>query len=106
MAYRNGNYAAFYVEEPFRESRLGAYATPDFCHYQMLRVWKGADSGFPFNDSHMKNYNVRDGSSWEYTLKPRLRERLRNSKNIVFFLSSCTRASRSSWPRAARPMPS
>ena len=94
MVYRNGNYAAFYVDEPFHESNLGAYATPDFCYYQTLRMWKGADSSFPFNDSHMKNYNVRDGSSWEYTLKPRLRERLRNSKNIVLFLSSHTKASR------------
>ena len=60
----------------------------------MLRMWKGGDSSFPFNDSHMKNYNVRDGSSWELTLKPRLRDRLRNSKNIILFLSSYTRASR------------
>ncbi len=94
MSYRNGNYAAFYVDEPFHESNLGAYATPDFCYYQTLRMWKGADSSFPFNDSHMKNYNVRDGSSWEYTLKPRLRDRLRNSKSIVLFLSSHTKASR------------
>ena len=82
------------MDEPFHESNLGAYATPDFCYYQTLRMWKGADSSFPFNDSHMKNYNARDGNSWEYTLKPRLRERLRNSKNIVLFLSSHTKASR------------
>ena len=94
MTYRNGNYAAFYVAGPFHESNLGAYATPDFCHYQTLRMWKGGDSSFPFNDSHMKNYNVRDGSSWELTLKPRLRERLRNSKNIVLFLSTYTKASK------------
>ena len=30
MAYRNGNYAAFYVDEPFAENNLGANATPDF----------------------------------------------------------------------------
>ena len=94
MAYRNGNYAAFYVAEPFYDGNLGAYATPDFCYYQTLRMWKGGDSSFPFNDSHMKNYNVRDGSDWEHTLKPRLRGRLRNSKNIILFLSSRTRASR------------
>ncbi|MFC0180117.1 TIR domain-containing protein [Thorsellia kenyensis] len=90
MTYRNGNYAAFYVAEPFNASSLGAHATKDFCYYNMLRAWKGNEKIFPFNDSHDKNYNVRDNSNWESTLKPRLRERLRNSKNIVLFLSSNT----------------
>lgn len=94
MAYRNGNYAAFYVAEPFNASALGANATRDFCYYNMLRAWKGKDASFPFNDSHAKTYNVRDNSAWEFTLKPRLRERLRNSKNIVLFLSSNTISSR------------
>lgn len=49
------------------------------------------DSTFPFIDSHDKNYNVRDGSDWETTLKPRLRNRLNNSKNIILFLSSITK---------------
>lgn len=94
MAYRNGNYAAFYVTEPFNSSSLGANATRDFCYYNTLRMWKGADASFPFNDSHDKTYSVRDGSNWELTLKPRLRERLRSSKNIVLFLSSITTSSR------------
>jgi hypothetical protein len=59
-----------------------------------LKVWEAKDTTFPFNDSHNKNYNVRDGSDWETTLKPRLRERLRNSKNIILFLSSITKNSR------------
>lgn len=94
MAYRNGNYAAFYVAEPFDPSALGANAKKDFQYYNLLRAWKGADSSFQFNDSHDKTYNVRDGSDWESTLRPRLRERLRNSKNIVLFLSSITANSR------------
>ena len=94
MAYRNGNYAAFYVAEPFVESNLGAYAAHDFVYYQMLRAWKAKDWSFPFFDSHEKTYNVRDDSNWEATLKPRLRERLRNSKNMILFLSSETKASR------------
>lgn len=94
MANRNGNYTAFYVAEPFNTSKLGAHATKDFCYYNMLRAWKGADSSFPFIDSHDKTYSVRDGSDWETTLKPRLRERLRNSKNIVLYLSSNTVSSR------------
>jgi hypothetical protein len=94
MSYKNGNYAAFYVAEPFNQSSLGANSTKDFVYYNLLRAWKGKDEAFPFNDSHQKNYNVRDGSNWELTLKPRLRERLRESKNIVLFLSERTQNSR------------
>lgn len=94
MAYRNGNYSAFYVSEPFSESNLGATATKDFVSYSMLRAWKAKENEFPFVDSHNKNYNVRDGSDWEKTLKPRLHDRLRNSKNIILFLSSATKNSR------------
>lgn len=94
MAYRNGNYSAFYVSEPFSESNLGAAATKDFVSYNLLRAWKGADSTFPFIDSHDKNYNVRDGSDWEKTLKPRIHDRLNNSKNIILFLSSITKNSK------------
>lgn len=94
MSYRNGNYSAFYVSEPFSESNLGANATKDFNTYNMFRAWKGADDAFPFIDSHNKNYNVRDGSDWEGTLKPRLHERINNSKNIVLILSSITKNSR------------
>jgi len=94
MAYRTGNYSAFYVDEPFYESNLGAYAAKDFVSYNLLRAWKADDSSFPFVDSHGKTYNVRDGSDWEATLKPRLHERLNNSKNIVLFLSSVTKYSR------------
>ena len=91
MAYRNGNYSAFYVKEPFNENNLGAHSTKDFVSYNLLRAWKGADSSFPFIDSHNKNYNVRDGSDWEKTLKPRIRERISNSKNLILFLSSITK---------------
>ena len=92
MANRTANYAAFYVKEPFEESNLGAYATPDFVYYNQLRAWKGADNSFPFIDAHAKTYNVRDDSSWE-TLKRRLHDRLNVSKNIVFFLSDNTKNS-------------
>lgn len=94
MAYRNGNYSAFYVSEPFSENSLGAHATKDFVYYNLLRAWKANDSTFPFLDSHVKNYNVRDESDWEKTLKPRIHDRLNKSKNIVLFLSSITKNSR------------
>lgn len=88
------NYCAFYVSEPFSESSLGAHASKDFCYYNILRAWKGSDSSFPFNDAHDTTYNVRDNSDWESTLKPRLRERLRNADNIILFLSDYTVNSR------------
>lgn len=94
MANRIYNYSAFYVSEPFTETNLGANAAKDFVYYNMLRAWKGLDRSFPFSDAHETTYNVRDNSSWEYTLKPRLHERLRNSKNIILFLSENTRYSR------------
>ena len=94
MAYRNGNYSAFYVDAPFDESNLGAHATKDFVYYNLLRAWKGDDPSFPFTDSHDKNYNVRDGSDWEKTLKPRIHDRINNSKNLILFLSSITKNSR------------
>ena len=92
--YRNGNYCAFYVKEPFNQTNLGANACHDFDVYRMLQAWAEKYEEFSFCDSHDKTYNVRDDSDWETTLKPRLRERLRNSKNIVFILSSNTINSR------------
>ena len=94
MVYRNGNYTAFYVDEPFSESNLKAAATRDFVYYNMLKMWKANDSTFPFNNSHDKTYNVRDNSDWESTLKPRLHSRINQSKNIILFLSSVTKNSR------------
>lgn len=88
------NYSAFYVSEPFSESALGANATRDFNYYNLLKAWKASDSSFPFNNAHETTYNVRDNSDWESTLKPRLHTRLRNSKNIILFLSEYTVNSR------------
>lgn len=94
MANKTGNYCAFYVTKIGSDSNLAAHAVKDFVYYNMLRAWKGQDSSFPFNDSHNKNYNVRDTSDWETTLKPRLRDRINKSKNLVFFLSKDTKSSR------------
>lgn len=82
-------YTAFYVEEPFSESTLGADATHDFCHYRLLQAWNARDHSFNFKDAHKTTYNVRDDSEWD-TLKQRLHERLNNSKNIILFLSRIT----------------
>ena len=94
MPYRNGTYCAFYVDEPFDSSGFAAFFARDFVFYNLVRMWKHRDSSFPFINSHDKTYDVRDGSDWEGTLKPRLRMRLRESKNILLFLSEITKHSR------------
>ena len=94
MANKIYSYSAFYVAEPFSTSNLSAYATRDFIYYNMLKAWKSEDSSFPFYDAHGTTYSVRDSSDWDLTLKPRLHQRLQNSKNIILFLSSCTKQSR------------
>ncbi|MCH3980521.1 MAG: hypothetical protein LKE41_01120 [Prevotella sp.] len=93
MAKKIYNYCAFYVKEPFNESNLGANTAHDFVYYNTLRMWKGNDRSFPFLDAHGTTYQVRDSSLWE-TLRTKLHERLDNSKNIIFFLSSITKESR------------
>ena len=82
------------MADVIKQYNLGTCTAPDFCYYQTLRMWKGRDSSFPFFDAHGTTYDVRDDSDWEKTLKPRLHERLRNSKNIILFLSSETCNSR------------
>lgn len=94
MPYRNSNYTAFYVEESRLDSHLQSFFLRDLCYYQLLKTWKLEDSSFPFIDAHGKTYNVRDESDWESTLKPRLHERLRMSKNIILILSDVTRQSK------------
>lgn len=93
MSYRNGTYTAFYVDEPFIDGS-SSVTEFDFCYFNLLKAWKSKDESFPFIDSHQKTYQVRDGSDFETTLVPRIRERLRNSKNIILFLSSHTKPSR------------
>ena len=72
MTYRNCNYTAFYVDEPFSSSQLGAHATKDFCYYNTLRAWKGKNALFPFNDAHAKTYSVRDNAEATITRKAKI----------------------------------
>ncbi len=94
MTYRNRTYTAFYVTEPLDMSNLNLNAAKDFCYYNMIRAWTKKDPTFPFYDAHDRNYNVRDDSKWEETLKPRLHERLNYSKNILLILSRYTKNSK------------
>ena len=46
------NYVAFYVDEPFSASNLGANLAKDFCYYNILKAWKWENVSFPFYDAH------------------------------------------------------
>lgn len=84
MAYRNGTYVAFDgngQDDPTKG---------DLKYLGILRAWKESDNiDFNFTDSHKKTYQVRDSSS-EETLKSRLVERMRNSKNMLVIISDDT----------------
>ena len=84
MAYRNGTYVAFDgngQDDPTKG---------DLKYLGILRAWKKSDNiDFNFTDSHKKTYQVRDSSS-EETLKSRLEERMRNSKNMLVIISDDT----------------
>ena len=91
--YRNANYTAFYVDEPFSDNNLKAHSTKDFCYYHLICAWKNKGIVPSFIDAHDKTYNVRDSSTFD-TLKNRLRERLKKSKNILLIMSKITKASK------------
>ncbi len=84
MAYRNGTYVAF-------DGRGTTNPTEsDMKYYAILQSWnKNSKYDFSFSDSHKKTYRVLDDSSID-TLKGRLLERMRNSKNMVLIISGET----------------
>lgn len=92
--YMAKNYSVFHVEEPFNELSAGAMAQKDYFYYNQLRTWKFKDELFPFNDLHVKKYDVRDGSDWDTVLKPRIKQRLDQADNIILILSENTFQSR------------
>lgn len=84
MAYRNGTYVAFDGNGQTDPTK------GDLKYLGILRAWKESDNiDFNFTDSHKKTYQVRDTSS-EETLKSRLEERMRNSKNMLVIISDDT----------------
>jgi hypothetical protein len=85
MAYRNGTYVAFHA------AGTSDPTASDMKYFNLLRAWHvRGESDFAFVDSHQKTYAVRDSSSRD-TLRARLAERLRNSKNMVLILGETTR---------------
>ena len=87
MTYRNGTYIAFDGRDTTNPLES------DIKYFNLLKAWKEKDDEFTFSDSHKKNYQVRDTSTKE-TLKRRLYERLKNSKNMILILSEKTRNDR------------
>lgn len=96
MPNRISTYTAFYVDNTEISRQRPAYFVRDFYYYQTLKSWKHnpTSMSFPFIDAHGKTYSVRDDSDWETTLKPRLHQRLRMSKNMILILSDITKQSK------------
>lgn len=85
MAYRNGTYVAFHA------AGTSDPTASDMKYFNLLKAWHvREESEFFFSDSHAKTHAVRDSSS-RTTLRNRLAERLRNSKNMILILGSTTR---------------
>jgi hypothetical protein len=85
MAYRNGTYVAFHA------AGTSDPAASDMKYYNLLRAWHvREESDFQFINSHEKTAAVRDSSTRE-TLRGRLTERLRDSKNMILILGETTR---------------
>ena len=85
MGYRNGTYVSF---AGFGETNP---TKSDIKYFNILKAWnESKEIDFDFINSHEKTYKVLDTSS-EETLLKRLRERLNNSKNLLFILTSKTK---------------
>jgi hypothetical protein len=87
MAYRNGTYVAFHANNTSDPTES------DMKYYRLLTAWKIREEGdFEFIDSHAKT-EARDWTSKE-TLRTHMKERLRNSKNMILLLGPTTRFDR------------
>lgn len=86
MAYRNGSYVAFHANGtniPGGKS--------DIDYYNLLKAWSAKTSDdFTMCNSHEKTAAVRDTSSSERLMSV-LRERLKNSKNMVLIIGTTTK---------------
>lgn len=85
MAYRNGTYVAF---DGGGDTDI---TSGDIKYFNLLKAWnKSDDIEFTFSDSHQKTYQVSDESKLS-TLRARLLERIKNSKNFILILSEDTK---------------
>lgn len=84
MSYRNGTYVAFDGNATTDPTK------GDMKYYGLLQNWNNSKKyNLSFSDSHKKTYQVKDSSEIA-TLKARLLERMRNSKNMLLILSEDT----------------
>lgn len=84
MAYRNGTYVAFHA------NGTDVPTDSDIKYYNLLKAWtEKTDDDFTMINSHEKA-GVRDSSS-KTRLAEVLKERLRNSKNMVLIVGETTR---------------
>lgn len=84
MAYRNGTYVAFDGQGTTDPTQS------DFKYYGLIKGWNKSNiHDFYFSDSHEKTYQVLASSKLE-TLKDRLLERMRGSKNMLIIISTDT----------------
>lgn len=85
MAYRNGTYVAFHAQGTNLPGKS------DMDYYNLMKAWSAkTDDDFTIINSHDKASSVRDASK-RTTLMASLRERLRNSKNLVLIIGETTR---------------
>jgi hypothetical protein len=84
MANRTGTYVAFDGNGTTNPTE------GDMKYYALLQNWNSSNKfDLKFSDSHKKTYQVKDKSSIE-TLKSRLLERMRSSKNMLLIISEDT----------------
>jgi hypothetical protein len=85
MAYRNGTYIAFHADGTNQPGKS------DIDYYNLMKAWSAkTDDDFSMINSHEKTSAVRDTSK-KATLRARLLERLRNSKNMVLIIGETTK---------------
>jgi hypothetical protein len=88
MAYRNATYVAFHAEGTSDPTET------DMKYYRLLTAWhEHEDIDFGMINSHDKTSSVRDTSK-RTTLMASLKERLRNSKNMILIVGKTTRMDR------------
>jgi len=85
MAYRNGTYIAFFADGNNQPGKT------DIDYYNLMKAWSSkGDDDFAMINSHEKTAAVRD-TSLQQTLRARLHDRLKNSKNMVLIVGENTK---------------
>ncbi|NML89177.1 hypothetical protein HHL26_08880 [Sphingobium sp. TB-6] len=86
MAYRNGTYVAFHANGTNIPG-----GNSDIDYYNLLKAWSSkTDDDFTMCNSHEKTAAVRDTSSSERLMEV-LRDRLKNSKNMILIIGTTTK---------------